>query len=107
MAETLSAILQAIQQYLTPDRVAMLYYVFNCAVQALPSPTVDDRWTYRWLYGWSHTLAGNVGLVQKRLKNGKTPEPDLSQMQVQMDELRKLVESTLEVKTPKEPAPRE
>lgn len=99
--DALQQVLQAVDHWLTPDRVAMLYYIYNAAVQSLPGPEGSGK-GYRFFYGLMHTLAGNTGLVRKQLK-GTSGEPDLAQMQAQMDELRKLVESAIEATA--KPAP--
>lgn len=40
--------------------VAVLYYFFNAAVDNLPLPTKNSKPLYRFVYGFAHTLAGNL-----------------------------------------------
>lgn len=42
------------------------YYLFNAAVSPLPPPNGNKF--YRWLYGFLHTLAGNMDKVAGALK---------------------------------------
>jgi hypothetical protein len=60
-----------LDQWLTADRVVLLYYVYNSAVQALPDPDATSGKLYRFFFGFLHSLAGNIALVRKQLRNGK------------------------------------
>lgn len=62
----------AFDQWLTVDRTLMLAYIFAAAVQAMPDPNGSKF--YRFVYGFLHTLAGNIALVRKQLRNGKTSQ---------------------------------
>lgn len=64
--------LQTISDYLTVDRVAMLIFVFNCAVQSLPEPNGGKL--YQFVYGFAHALAGNVNVVRKAGKGARFHE---------------------------------
>ena len=66
--------LVAVDNWFTVDRTLMLAYIFACAVQALPGPEGSGK-LYRFLYGFAHTVAGNIALVRKELKNGKSVTP--------------------------------
>jgi hypothetical protein len=67
--------LTAIEQWFTVDRTLMLAYIFAAATQALPDPDATSGKLYRFLFGFLHTLAGNIALVRKQLRNGKPAEP--------------------------------
>ncbi len=54
-------------EWLTTDRVVMLYFVFNTAIQALPDPGPESGLIYRFLFRFAHSLAGNINVVRKRL----------------------------------------
>jgi hypothetical protein len=38
----------------------VVYYVFSAAISALPTPSAASSAFYRWFFGFSHILAGNV-----------------------------------------------
>jgi len=67
--------LAAFDQWLTVDRTLMLAYIFACAVQSLPDPDVSSGKVYRFFFGFAHTVAGNIALVRKQLRNGKPDAP--------------------------------
>lgn len=56
-------LLKLLDGWLTPDRVFMLYYVFNCAVQSMPDPNGSK--SYRWLFKFLHLVAGNTNMTRK------------------------------------------
>lgn len=39
---------------------AGVFFVFSNAVQSLPAPAANSGAAYRWLFGFSHGLAGNI-----------------------------------------------
>jgi hypothetical protein len=45
------------------------WYVYNCAVQALPKPSTTAGAGYIWLYNFSQGLASNWGLVLKTVQD--------------------------------------
>lgn len=55
--------------WLTPDRVAMLMFIFNAAVQALPDPNGSKGYT--WFYRMMHLLAANIRVTAKKFPSGK------------------------------------
>lgn len=63
--------LMRLEEWLTPDRVAMLIFMYNAAVQALPDPNGSK--VYTWLYRFSHLLAANIRVTAKKFP-GKTKE---------------------------------
>ena len=67
-------VMAAIEQWFTVDRVLMLAYIFAAAVQSLPDPDPSSGKLYKFIFGFLHTLAGNIALVRKQLRNGKTPQ---------------------------------
>lgn len=81
----LKLIEQALSEYLTVDRVAMLIFVFNCAVQSLPDPNGGKF--YQFIYSFAHLLAGNVNLVRKvndgarfhKGQQGENPSPRMGE----------------------------
>jgi hypothetical protein len=50
--------------FLTPDRVAMLMWMFSAAVQSLPSPNGNKL--YSFIYKFSHLMAANIREAAKR-----------------------------------------
>lgn len=74
-AQDVTTILAALSDYLTVDRMALLYFVFNCAVQALPDPNGGK--VYRFFYQFFHLLAGNTNVVRKAGKEGDIVRPVL------------------------------
>jgi hypothetical protein len=64
----------AISDWLTPDRVAMLMWMFSGAVQGLPQPNGSDF--YRWLYRFAHFLAANIRVAGKDFTAKKPPALD-------------------------------
>jgi len=67
----MNEVLTIIQGWFTVDRTLMLAYIFAAATQALPDPDTTSGKFYRFIYGFLHTLAGNIALVRKQLRNGK------------------------------------
>jgi len=63
----LASFLAGIDGYLTADRIVLIYYVFNCAVQSLPDPNGGKF--YQFIYRFCHLLAGNTNLVRRQLKD--------------------------------------
>jgi len=39
------------------------YYLFSNAVSALPTPAQGNNGAYRWLFDFSHGLAGNISRI--------------------------------------------
>lgn len=55
------------------------WYLFNCAVQAMPKPNgVHGGW-YAWLHGTLHGIAGNWRLILKVLRDRKLPDEPVNQ----------------------------
>lgn len=48
------------------------WYVFNCAVQAMPKPNGIHGLLYAWIFAFLQGVAGNIGLLAKWLR----PAPD-------------------------------
>ena len=42
-----------------------LYYLWNSAVQALPTPNENGSVVYKWFFGFAHGVAANFGLIGK------------------------------------------
>lgn len=47
------------------------YYVFLCAVTALPAPNGSGNF-YRWFYSFLHLIAGNLPNIVKAFKNSNS-----------------------------------
>jgi len=45
------------------------WYIYTCAVQALPKPDPANDKFYRWFYEFLHSLAGNWGLIVKAVQD--------------------------------------
>lgn len=71
--ETMRTVEMAMNEFLTADRLLMLYFIFNSAVQALPDPDSRSTKLYRFLYGFLHTIAGNIALVRKQARDWARP----------------------------------
>ncbi len=52
------------------DIVAVLIYVWSAAVQALPPVEFGSSNFYKWLFRFSHGLAGNWRLAARKTPNG-------------------------------------
>lgn len=52
----------------TPERVLVLYYVYNNAVQALPDPLPSSSRFYLFFYRFAHGIAANWGVVKREPK---------------------------------------
>jgi hypothetical protein len=50
--------------FLTPDRVAMLMWMFSAAVQSLPSPNGNKL--YSFVYKFFHLMAANIREAAKK-----------------------------------------
>lgn len=61
--------ISGLHEYLTVDRVLLLYFVYNTAVQALPEPNGSKL--YRFFYGFAHGLAGNTNVVRKNTSGAR------------------------------------
>jgi hypothetical protein len=52
-----------------------LFFLYSNAVQALPAPTEKSSGFYRWLFAFSHGLAGNLKYaLQKAMPQYVAPE---------------------------------
>lgn len=51
---------------LSPIQVMIAYFIFNCAIQAMPSPNPGSAHPfYLWFFGFTHLIAGNLSLIAK------------------------------------------
>lgn len=65
--------MQAVGDWFTVDRVVMLFWVYNAAVQALPEPDQTSSKLYIFAYRMAHWAAANINVVRKEVK--PKPEP--------------------------------
>lgn len=56
---------QLFDGWLTADRVVMLYYIFNCTVQSMPTPDSNSSAIYVFVFKMIHLLAGNINMTRK------------------------------------------
>lgn len=54
-----------IKQHPTLASIAA-FYLFSNAVQYLPTPAENSNAFYRWFFGFSHGLAGNVRFAMQK-----------------------------------------
>ncbi len=52
-------------EWATPDRLLMLYYIFNSAVQAMPDPDNNSSAVYVFVFKFIHLIAGNINMTRK------------------------------------------
>ncbi len=52
-------------EWLTADRLLMLYFIFNSAVQAMPDPDSNSSVVYVFVFKFIHLIAGNINMTRK------------------------------------------
>ncbi len=57
-----------IDEYLTADRIVMMMFIYNAAVQALPEPAEGSSGPYVFVYRFSHAFAANINVVRKSME---------------------------------------
>ena len=54
-------------EWLTADRMVMLYALYNFAVQSMPSPNSNSSAVYVFVFKFMHLIAGNSNLTRKQI----------------------------------------
>ena len=57
-----------ISEYLTADRIVMMMFIYNAAVQALPEPEERSPAGYLFVYRFAHGFAANINVVRKSME---------------------------------------
>ena len=54
-----------VSYFVTPSFVAAGYFIFNCAIQALPDPNETSGRLYTFAFRFAHLVGGNTILARK------------------------------------------